>query len=80
MSPKLTSFAMVVVVAAATAGCSTVDEQARADAAAALAAAERASQAAMRAEQAALQAQDAAAQAQVSAERIERIYQRGLRK
>lgn len=65
---------MLVVSAALTASaCSTADEQARAQAAEALAAAQRA-------ERAAGEAQQAAASAQAAAERVERVFQTSLRK
>lgn len=67
--------AMLVLTAATLGGaaCSTVDEQARAQAAEALAAAQRA-------ERAAVDAQQSAQAARASSERVERMFSAGLRK
>ena len=80
MKKFVKSLATVALLAGVTLGataCNTVDEKARADAAAALSTAQQAS---AQAQQAAAAAQQAAAAAQAAADKVERIFNRSLRK
>lgn len=73
MNKFVKSFATVALLAGVSLGaaaCNTVDEKARADAAAALSTAQQASAA----------AQQAAAAAQAAADKVERLYNKHMRK
>ena len=73
MNKIVKSFATVALLAGVSLGaaaCNTVDEKARADAAAALSTAQQASAA----------AQQAAAAAQAAADKVERLYNKHMRK
>jgi len=74
---SITTIALLAAVTLGATACNTVDEQARQQAANAL---QTAQQASASAQQAAASAQQAAAAAQAAADKVERIFNRSLRK